>query len=100
MKRLIVIALALLLTLSACGKKGNDAPSSEIEPSTVSQAAESVVKDVTLGQDNAFIMTLPNGYKYDTLNYWYASPDGKAHFSAKDTSFFLLPYPPTSAYLH
>lgn len=88
MKRLIVIALALLLTLCACGKKGNDAPSSEPEPSTVSQAAESVVKDVTLGQDNAFIMTLPKGYKYDKFNYWYASPDEKAHFSAKDTSFF------------
>ena len=89
MRKLFVLAIASLLALSACGKKSNDAPTSEPEqPAAAAQAAESVVKDVTLGQNNAFIMTLPNGYKYDSLNYWYASPDGKAHFSAKDVSFF------------
>lgn len=88
MKKLFIFALVSLLPLSACGKKGNGAPTTAPEQTTVVQAAESVVKDVTLGKENAFIMTLPNGYKYDTLNFWYTSPDGKTHFSAKDTSFF------------
>ncbi len=88
MRKLFVLAIASLLALSACGKKSNDAPVSEPEQPAAVQAAESVVKDVTLGQNNAFIMTLPSGYKYDSMNYWYASPDEKAHFSAKDVSFF------------
>ena len=88
MKKLFVFALVSLLTLSACGKKGNDAPPSEPEQPAMVQAVQNVVKDVMLGKNDAFVMTLPNGYKYDTLNFWYASADGKAHFSAKDTSFF------------
>ena len=88
MKKLSLLALISLFVLGACGKKSNDAAPSEPEAPAVVQAAENVVKDITLGQNNAFIMTMPNGYKYDSMNYWYASPDGKAHFSAKDTSFF------------
>ncbi len=44
--------------------------------------------EVMVGKEGKFAMTLPEGFKYDALNYWYAAPDGKVHFSPADTSFF------------
>ena len=44
--------------------------------------------EVMVGKEGKFAMTLPAGFKYDALNYWYAAPDGKVHFSPADTAFF------------
>ena len=44
--------------------------------------------EVLLGKEGKFAMTLPDGYKYDALNYWYAAPDGKVHLTPADTAFY------------
>ncbi|MBP3730168.1 MAG: DUF5050 domain-containing protein [Mailhella sp.] len=44
--------------------------------------------EVEVGKDGMFAMTLPEGYSYDNLNYWYAAPDGKVHVTPRDVSFF------------
>ena len=44
--------------------------------------------EVQVGKNGMFSMTLPEGYAYDSMNYWYAAPDGKVHVTPRDVSFF------------
>ena len=44
--------------------------------------------EVMVGKNGEFAMSLPDGYTYDMLNYYYSSADGKVHVSPSDASFF------------
>ena len=45
-------------------------------------------KEVMLGKEGKFAITLPAGYKYDRYNFWYISPDEKVRLTPADASFY------------
>ena len=73
---------------------GGDAPMKKLLSAALAAALAMLLAsaawagEVMLGKEGKFAMTLPEGFTYDALNYWYAAPGGKVHFSPADTAFF------------